>query len=1160
MFLRSLTLKGFKSFAEPTTLEFEPGLTVVVGPNGSGKSNVVDAVAWVLGAQGPRTVRSSKMDDVIFAGTGRRPALGRAEVSLTIDNTRGVLPIDFTEVTITRTLFRTSGESEYTLNGVPCRLLDLQELLSDTGVGRQQHVIVSQGNLDAVLDSRPEDRRLIVEEAAGILKFRRRKEKAERRLEGTEANLLRLTDLLREVGRQLRPLERQADAARRHGDLVGELHALRVFLRGRELAVLTARHQAALQAGAGLAGDEARVKAGLGVLDESVVAAEDRVAALGRVRLGTLSLGDAVGRLEALRERTRGLLAVVAERRRSVARDLAVSVDATLLAALDDDADRLRSELDDVEEAAAAMVERFQELAAGEAEVAGERAARGEPVSRASAASEARGELGARRANLDRGRTDLARLAHRLSGLEARAAALGDESDRVAMELTRLAAASSELAAAAERAEADRRAAEAAAEAALVASRAAKGSHRTWTARAEALALAVDESRGRGDTDRLAGVEGVLGPLVDLVDVEPGYEAAFEAAAADAVGAVVVDGVAAGRRLLDDLRRAATGLPAAVLPLGSALDPPAISPHCPGRPLRSVVRSTNVGVDRLLRHLLAGVVVVDGGWEEAVDVTLAFPDVVAVTRAGDRISAVGWRLGVGAPGVTRAALDEARAQAEEAAVAVADADRRLGQATAAARDAVATATRCRAEESSATARYRQLDAAATSARADGRRVAAEIDEVRAQRDRVVERIEQEASRVAQLESLLPALDEDEAAGAARMAADRAERARIQSRADGLVALRAELEVRAAGLHHSRTALAHRLAEVEARLAGAAARRREAESRRGALLATQAGLDRLGPHLDARLAEVDGALVELRHRRHAHVRAMADQVATLDGLRRRRQAAERQLAELRERAGRVELESTEARLRRETAEDSLRRDLDCEPADAMVASCPPLPPGTTAASQVRDLERELRLMGPVNPLALQELEVLRERHAFLTEQLDDVKGSRRELVKIIRAVEAEMAELLTAALADVTEHFTALFETLFPGGQGRLHVTNPDHVLEAGLELECRPAGKNVRKLSLLSGGERALCALAFLFAVFRSRPSPFYLLDEVEAALDDVNLHRFIDLLQEFRNEAQLVVVTHQKRTMEAADCLYGVTLQPGGSSKVVSEKARARA
>ncbi|MEA2685170.1 MAG: chromosome segregation protein, partial [Actinomycetota bacterium] len=413
------------------------------------------------------------------------------------------------------------------------------------------------------------------------------------------------------------------------------------------------------------------------------------------------------------------------------------------------------------------------------------------------------------------------------------------------------------------------------------------------------------------------------------------------------------------------------------------------------------------------------------------------------------------------------------------------------------------------------------------------------------------------------ESLLPALDEDEAAGAVRAESERAVRQRIQSRADALVALRAELDVRAAGLDDSRTALTRRLTEVEARLAGAAARRLESESRRAGLEATRAGLDRLGPYLDGRLAAVEDALDEVRRRRDAQSRALSEGAAALDGLRRRRQAAERHLGELRERAGRAELETAEARLRLEAAEDAVRRELDCEPAAAMAAECPPLPLAATGAgaapARVRELERELRLMGPVNPLALQELEVLQERHAFLTEQLDDIKGSRRELVKIIRAVEAEMSELLTAALADVTEHFAVLFETLFPGGQGRLHVTDPDHILESGLEIDCRPPGKNVRKLSLLSGGERALCALAFLFAVFRSRPSPFYLLDEVEAALDDVNLHRFIELLHQFRNEAQLVVVTHQKRTMEAADSLYGVTLQPGGSSKVVSEKVRAR-
>ncbi len=255
MFLKTLTLKGFKSFADPTTIELEPGITVVVGPNGSGKSNVVDAVAWVLGAQGPKVVRSTKMDDVIFAGTSRRPALGRAEVSLTIDNASRRLPVEVAEVTITRTLFRT-GESEYALNGAPCRLLDIQELLSDAGVGRQQHVIVSQGQLDSVLQAHPEDRRMIIEEAAGVLKFRRRRERAERRLESSEQNLLRLQDLQREVRRQLRPLERQAEAARRHDGLVAELRALRLHLAGRELASLGRRLESAERSHATLAAEE----------------------------------------------------------------------------------------------------------------------------------------------------------------------------------------------------------------------------------------------------------------------------------------------------------------------------------------------------------------------------------------------------------------------------------------------------------------------------------------------------------------------------------------------------------------------------------------------------------------------------------------------------------------------------------------------------------------------------------------------------------------------------------------------------------------------------------------------------------------------------------------------------------------------------------------
>ena len=314
MYLKRLSMKGFKSFADATNLDLEAGVTVVVGPNGSGKSNVVDAIAWVLGAQAPSAVRSQKMDDVIFAGTSKRTALGRAEVSLTIDNSSGMLPIEFTEVTITRTLFR-NGDSEYAINGAPCRLLDIQDLLSDSGVGRQQHVIISQGQIDAVLNARPEDRRAVIEEAAGILKYRRRKEKSERRLAATEGNLTRLQDLLREVRRQLRPLERQADAARRHGAVVSELTALRVFTAGRELHGLRTRLEQGTRGRAELVATDERLRLALAELDAQVMATEAQLTAMGGD-----DVGDGLAQYESLFQQARGLSAVLAERRRGVER------------------------------------------------------------------------------------------------------------------------------------------------------------------------------------------------------------------------------------------------------------------------------------------------------------------------------------------------------------------------------------------------------------------------------------------------------------------------------------------------------------------------------------------------------------------------------------------------------------------------------------------------------------------------------------------------------------------------------------------------------------------------------------------------------------------------------------------------------------------------
>ena len=1153
MFLKSLSLKGFKSFADSTSLDFEPGVTVVVGPNGSGKSNIVDAVAWVLGAQGPSTVRSSKMEDVIFAGAGKRPALGRAEVALTIDNSAGLIPMDFNEVTITRTLFRSSGESEYAINGVSCRLLDIQELLSDTGVGRQQHVIVSQGQLDAVLNARPEDRRLIIEEAAGVLKYRRRREKAQRRLDATEGNLLRLQDLLREVRRQLRPLERQADAARRHGDLVTELRAVRTHLAGREVAGLRTRLGSLHSTKTELAGTEEAVRATLRRLDADVVAAEGRLSAQGGE-----DLSDAMVRLEGLRERARGLAALLRERGRSVERELRSSLDEGVIASLESEATRLHRELEAVEAEIAALGPAADELAAAESSLVTERQRFNEEFAESAPvggqAAEIRGELGALRAGAERGQVELARLEARRTALAETAERLDDEADALRAEMAAAEAADEGAVAELDAAESVRLAAEAAVAAADERLRAAEAVLQGWVARAEALTLALDEARARAGAERLAGFEGVLGTLLDLVEVDEGWEAAFEAAAGEGLAAVVMADPKVARAALESVRD--EGHPLSVLALGLDAGPPPATTG--GDALRGHVRSTHPGVDALLDRILAGAVAAP--WPEAIELAVRHPEAVVVTLAGDRLTATGWRTGAHGAGATGAALDEARRQGEAAQL-------ELGEAREA--HVVASAELVAASDASA-AITRVLDAndarmgAATEGlqRVERERAAVVVEDeaLRSHLEELSERVTREQQRIDELATRLPALEAEEAAGAERREAMGAARARLDERAAAVSTLRTDLEVRAAGLEERRSLVTRRLAEVEERLGTDTAERAEAGQRRARLEQAATATHRLTETVVARLSEVEAELARLRERRREHsarVRAAAEQ---LDVLRRERVVAERQLAETRERVQRAELEEAELRVRLEGAVDVIRRELECEPDEAMATECPPLPAGTSAANRVRELERELRLMGAINPLALEEFTSLSERATFLDAQLEDVKASRRELAKVIKAIDEDIVTVFSAAYTDVADNFTRLFSTLFPGGTGRLRLTDPDNLLETGIEVEARPSGKNVKRLSLLSGGERSLTALAFLFAVFRSRPSPFYLLDEVEAALDDVNLHRFLDLIHEFREEAQLLVVSHQKRTMEAADCLYGVTMQPGGSSRVISERVDAPA
>ncbi|MFP5318326.1 MAG: chromosome segregation protein SMC [Acidimicrobiia bacterium] len=1136
MFLRALTLKGFKSFADSTTLELEPGLTVVVGPNGSGKSNVVDAVAWVLGAQGPRTVRSQRMEDVIFAGNGRRPALGRAEVALTIDNAAGILPIGFSEVTITRTLFRSSGESEYAINGVPCRLLDVQELLSDTGVGRQQHVIVSQGNLDQVLDVRPEDRRLIIEEAAGILKFRRRKEKAERRLESTEAHLVRLTDLLKELRRQMRPLERQAEAARRHEELAAELRALRLYLAGRELAGLRARAEAAERERAGLAAQEAATVAEVRRLDGEVGAAETRLAAIdGR------GLDGAVARLDALRERGRGLAALITERARSLAAEVAAMEGGDdPLVRLEADAATLAAELMGADEEAVRLDSAAATLAEAEAELVGRRArlaTREAAEAAVRRASEARGERAAVLAAVDRGRAELA-------VLESQAAELAGAAATAADELAGAAAAASEAgerertaAEAAAGAESERHAAQKDLAAASAGAQTTERAADAAAARVEALTLAA----GTGDVPP-PDVAGVLGPLLELVRIDPGWEAAVEAALGGSLHALVVDDLDAARAVL------AAG--AAAVPAACGPAPVPAAAGAGGGPLRS--RVSGPGAIAPLLDRLLGQVAVEDGWEAALDRAWAEPDRVVVTRAGDRFAPGGWRTAGDRPSVA-AALAEARRRAQVAQEEAGAARRAAGQAQARLDAAAAAADEARA----AADELRRLAAAQRAelarAEADARQAQAALDAARNHAAAAARRMADDERRAASLDAQL-SLPLDDPGPVPTGAELEAEREDVAWEAQALAGRRAQIAAQSEAVAARRRDLEQRRVEAEARLAQARTQRSAAAARVARARTDLGHLRRLGDAAATAVGGIDARRSELEQRRQERAAATRELSATLGDLRRRRTEGERRLEEVRARARRVELDEAENRLRLEAAVETLRRDLDCEPEAALAAGCPEVPPGTSPSTRAREVERELRLLGPVNPLAVEELAALEERHGFLTAQLDDVKNTRRDLARVIRSVDEEMTTLLTAAYADVADNFADLFQTLFPGGEGRLRLGDGP-ILEAGVEIEARPGGKSARKLSLLSGGERSLCALAFLFAVFRSRPSPFYLLDEVEAALDDVNLHRFLRLLDEFRSEAQLLVVSHQKRTMEAADCLFGITMQPGGSSKVLSER-----
>ncbi|MFW3169487.1 chromosome segregation protein SMC [Geodermatophilus sp. CPCC 206100] len=1183
MHLSSLTLKGFKSFASATTLRLEPGITAVVGPNGSGKSNVVDAIAWVLGEQGAKSLRGGKMEDVIFAGTAGRAALGRAEVTLTIDNADGALPIDYTEVSITRRMYR-SGESEYEINGDKVRLLDVQELLSDSGIGREMHVIVGQGQLDAVLSGRPEDRRAFVEEAAGVLKHRKRKEKALRKLEAMQANLDRLADLTAELRRQLKPLGRQAEVARRAAGVQADLRDARLRLLADDLVRLRDALDRDVADEAAARRRRAVVEAQLGEAARRESGLEAQLAASAPL-LGTAQ--DTWYRLSALTERFRGIAQLAAERHRH----LSVAPTAT---AAGRDPDQLEAEADRI---AATEAELAAGLEAERGRLAAAVTARTE-LEAALAAAE-RAWVAAARALADR-REGLARLSGQVAAARSRvgageaeierlALAAGEATDRAEVAAERLAARRAEVADAEDAdvslvtAHQDAVAAHTEAARAVTeltaAERAAERDRASWQARRDALALGLAPADGAAAVLG-AGLPGVLGPVAERIAVAPGAELAVAAVLGGMADAVVVSGVAEAAAALRSLREGSAGRAGLLVTAGLPALPRDGWPELPGGVSWALDLVTAPGeLGPALARALDRVAVVPD-LDAAVALVGTHPRVRAVTTDGDLVGA-DWAVGGSADAPSglevRARVDEAERELTGAVTRAAELADRLTAAreTARARSAdvdAALAARQAADRSrsAVAAQLAELGAAARSAAAEAERSAAA-------RVRAEQALEQAQTALAGLEERLA----------------EAEAAPVEEEPDPAERDRLRLETAAARQGETEARLAVRTAEERARaLAGRAeSLRRQARQERAAReqaaaarLARERGARvaaRVRAGADAALTALAGSLTRAAAERDELTRVRSAREAELLEVRAAVRAATAEQERLTDEVHRDEVARAEQRYRIEALEARAAEEYGVDlptllaeygpgapvpPTPAQVAAAeaagepePEPVPYDRAAQERRaaQAERDLATLGKVNPLALEEFAALEERHGFLATQLEDLKATRRDLLTVVREVDERIHDVFASAFADVQREFEQVFATLFPGGSGRLYLTDPEDMLTTGVEVEARPPGKKVKRLSLLSGGERSLTAVAMLVAIFRARPSPFYVLDEVEAALDDVNLGRLLTLVEQLRSTSQLIVITHQKRTMEIADALYGVSMRGDGITGVISQRLR---
>ena len=1167
MHLKSLTLKGFKSFAQPTTFALEPGVTCIVGPNGSGKSNVVDALAWVMGEQGAKTLRGGKMEDVIFAGTSTRGPLGRAEVQLTIDNGDGALPIEYSEVTISRTLFR-NGTSEYAINGESCRLLDVQELLSDSGLGREMHVIVGQGRLDSVLQASPEDRRGFIEEAAGILKHRRRKEKTLRKLEAMQANLTRLSDLAGELRRQLKPLGKQAEIAREAATIAAVVRDAKARLYAADLVAL--RTQLADHA----RGEQERHAERLVLQDQAdqlklridTVEAQQRSEAVDAARGVSFAL-------ERVQERLRSLYSLAGQRLALLEDDgaLAIEVATVSQAAIDEaraEIDEIAAGLGDAQDAAAAagreVIRARAELDALDVDIAAQSALVSEHDMRITklrgAADAAGSRLEAVRVAVDRAQKALdAALARRAEAEEA----LAGVDPTLAPE-----GSAGEHAAEYERAQRAASAAEADVTGLRDRLHAAERELESLTAQSTALGRALDVRNAAAALIERGG-RGVRGLVGDAVKVRPGYEAAISAALGSLAEGVLVDDVDAAL----ELARIAAGEDLGRVDIAIA-GAGAMTPSLAG--LAGVTPAVDVlTAPEGVRGILAFTAIVDdldAAYAAAASVAAREVGgaVTIVTRAGEIVTEQTIRAGAGG-GRSRLELsaerDAATAQLAEIRVVVDSLREALADAQSAWEDS-------RRHTRESLQRLRDHDAALAAH-------AEQVNRATVRHEAAVAECERLAAGLAQVEATVA--DAEKAARDATEALTRAQETPrpildASAREGLLAALDVTRDAEMRARLHVET-LKERVRAGEARV-DQLSRQREREraaaeeaARRAVLRRAQRAIaaevtDTLPPLLDSVDRSVSQARVELQLAEQERTALTAE----LSQLRAQDADVRERLAQLTESVHGLELQMHEKRLHVTSLLERVASELALDE-NILVSEYGPdqlVPPAADSDEprpfdqaeqrrRLQDAERKLGQLGRVNPLALEEYAALEQRHAFLTEQLADLVQTRKDLETIIGELDERMQTIFLAAFEDTRTAFGEVFPILFPGGSGSISLTDPDNPLTTGIEVAVRPVGKKIERLSLLSGGERSLAAVALLTAIFKARPSPFYILDEVEAALDDANLGRLLGVFEQLRASSQLIVITHQKRTMEIADALYGVSMRQDGVSAVVGQRVRQR-